>query len=1817
MINLKAKWKALLLTVSCFFVCFGIGVATVDKPLATNVTATAEGSITTYNVGMLAVDTGSNAKGIYLKRADNEAFAKTDGTWTEKLTFEAGSGTGAKLNDATLTDMAIPGTIYVVVGEAKPGDVFTIAGAFYNTNLNAKYVVTESKFMWTGSSWVGYAETYTDAQLAGYDTVTIHRLDLGTKKVIDGVFDGAGCTYQKDGNNSSTGVKFRFGYNSEDTTAGQIEIRLRGGAWEGFHFRISKGCISDINGDWLEVPLANNVNYNIELGAIDTKDGANVWVYIKINGVLVTTKTVAKSDSYNPTTTFSAFTTRSISIYADPGTKATLSVGYETQNMGAMSFVQVQSESQTNMAYFKSADGRAFISAGTDENVLWNSPFTVVPGSGTGVTLNGAAGHTVKFPGNMFVELNKKPEVNDVLIIDGTFINETLGVKYHVSKCAFQWNGSAWVEYALPSMKDYKATSIGATNDSNASALFLYPTGGIDAFPNGNDGAWKQIYTFEPGSGDGMKLGDVTLTTTDIKMPGTDFYINMGKTASKGDVFTIDGAYFNEAKGIRIVFEDCALQWNGSAWLPYVKYGEKTITITGVHEYSKLNGAYATDNYRLCLAITGGANVSGWPWFVYESGAGFKVNGTPAQLTGDVANAIQDMNGGLYFTFNGVKVGDTVSIGGVFSNAELAIRYTIPETKFVWMGNEWAPYIEYDEKTITITGVHEHSKLNGAYATDNYRLCLSIAGGANVSGWPWFVYESGAGFKVNGTPAQLTGDVANAIQDMNGGLYFTFNGVNVGDTVSIGGVFSNAKLAIRYKIPETKFIWMGSEWIPYVEFTTITLGKVVIGAGSSASAVYFDRADGGAFEITDGEWKETLTFLSGSGLGITLQNSQIAMTDIKIPNNLYVGLGTTATKGDVLKIGGTFYNTTLKVKYVIEESEFVYYGATWGYAEDKLATYDTVSLVDFGLGAEKVVEGVYNGSSLFFTPSKNNTTNSVKFRFGFNSVNTKAGEVTIRLRGGAWEGFEFKIGPVEVEKDVFKGLLTGPGMSVELQDNTYYEIEIGAIDLKDGTGVWTYLKLNGSLVATKTLVKSEYSDYTTNNISLYVSTTKVTLSDPEHVVVTYETSLGTTVAAARKNSVYTLAANAKMYNTFVGWIANGTLYPAGAEFTTAEENLTFTALEIGFEMKDGAAIRIASDATTSGIRFTTLLKETDLNALPGNYGIKSVSFGTLIMPYDYLGAGEAPNLDGKFVVGSTIIKIPSTIESGTERWEVKEGYLLYRGAMQNLNEGNYDRLFAGRGYMEITFENGEMMTVYTPFDKKENVRSIRYVAQAFQVDTSTPVAGEIRYNQLSETRKGIVNAYAAVGEIELMDYAAYAANNFLTTIAWNYPELDASNGYNNDKNIAIATQMKAAGIKVVNLTGKNLLVMTDQASIEKTRQIINFFWSQGLQTIAFAGNTRGMEEDKEGNLVFGNMPADFTQLDMPDFSDCAGFIGFMFWDEPTKEDTVMTKLADLAIEFNNVYAGSDVIYMNNLLPSYSSLFTNTTAYQNYVKEYCEKVLSKVKGEKWLSVDSYPVKADYSLDKAFLLDLGVLKTNAMEVGAHAHVALQSSGFENSQSSAKKRIPTEAEMRMQAYAAMAFGIDSISWFSYSPSGSDSETFYTFIDNNGNPVEGYEAEYQGFINVNKELAKIGAVYSAFTWKGIILGRGDYSYSKNKDYSAFSDVMNNIDSKYKLSASNTKHIASITKSEKYYNYLMGVMQDASGNEGYVLCNYNALGSKTGNKAQTITLTFKTDVSKVVIYRGGEMSEVDTTTSGANRTLDISLATGEGVIVLPSKLVQ
>ena len=1717
--KIKATLTALVMA---FGLMAGLGVAgtTVGPVESGNVVAQAEA--VTYTVNTL---TATASSATLIEAYPNDGSGKPTGNWNDTYTLVEGTGTGFCLNGKKLESGSIkqPNDFYIQLGvEAKAGDVVTIDGTFSNANTGTSFVFKNCGLLYNGSTWVAVAATQSIASLG------LHV-------------------------NSSVGAA--SGLNNQLylwPTSGTPSVQT----WD-VKFAPQTADSFKINGEPATLAEMKSTDdgifFNFPNNTIHAGD------YVTIGG---TYYCESKGTVYFITESHFQWNGSSWSVYTP------------SYNIGK---VVIASGSSATGVYLNKESGEAFEKTGT-----WDDKFQFEAGSGVGITMNGEMlPIDVAMPANSIYAYfsGYSAKEGDILTIGGTFYSESLAVKYVIEKSVFTWNGSAWVE------SDYRKYDLGkmslnwpSTKAENAKNYQLYlnqESGEALPIP---DETWNTIFTLE--SGDGIKVNGQVKTLAEIKSTDLGLFLSFAGV-NVGDVVTISGTFVLDSKTTKYTVEESKFVWNGTTWERYVASYE-----VGKLVFDKSYGEGKTNLADFNLAsgeafVLMGEAGSDYLWnlvFTVENGVGVTVNGK--------ANAgIVKVPNNLFVELSAApQVGDVLAIGGTFYNETLAVKYVIEESVFEWNGSAWEEYVE--EKIYNIGNV---AIGNGSSASAVY---FAKADGSNFdvpTGWDetfTFVAESGVGVTLNGTQINM-----NDIK-VPGTMYVALGTTATkGDVLTIGGTFYNEANKITYIITESKFEWNGSAWVKYINYKKHNVGSVFATNDSSEGAVYLAKyGENGNFDDATG-WDARFTFDAGSGVGVTLNGTQINMNDIKAPGTFYVNLGTTAKVGDMLAIGGTFYNVEYAVKYVIDYTELVWNGEKWvvAYSDSRLAEYDTISITDIGWGLEKTISGTQDNTGLSYIPSSENTTGSVKFRFGYNSADTSVGEFNVRLRGSEWQGLHFRV--------QWGGVCATNGGEIKvipLSNNTDYVIEIGAIDTADGKSIYTYIMVDGKLMFTEFLDKNAnsptqegnplFSTFNTNHVSIYVlDLAATTVTDPDHVAVTYTTENGSFVEFANKNEEYTLLSG-RTNNTFIGWAAGEELYMAGETIGRVTEAITFTAVDVDFQLDEGAAIRLASTSDESGIRFTTFIKAADLAALE-TYGITVKSYGTLIMPFDYLARGQAPNLTD-FEVGSTVLKIVSTYN------ETVGDYVVYRGAMQKLYEGNYARLFAGRGYMELTV-NGEDVIVYTPFDMEDNVRSIRSVAHKFQADTE-------EYNKVSATKKAVVEAYAANGEINLMNYAAYGNNNFLQLIAWYYPELDESNAYNNKTNIAIAQKIKAAGMTAVYLDGAHHLDLNNDKNIEKTRQIIEFFWSQRLYTIAFGSNART------------NLYIDYSTNAYPDFSDCEGFIGFLVWDEPQTDS--FNTLANFANKFESVYAGTDTTFMVNLLPSYAKEFNpgstswfdssleslDKDAYKAYVEQYCTTVLSQVDGEKWLSMDSYPVNKDKSLTANFLFDLAMLKFYAEKYDAHAHAALQSSGWTEDGNSSKNRMPTEAEMRMQAYAAMAFGIDSISWWSYSDKRED---------NQQNPTDSDEY-YTRFANVNNELANIGAVYSAFDWKGVILGAGKDNgsiFTPDEDYEAYNLVKGQI-GKYELTASDTKHLASVTTNKTNWNYLMGVMQDMNGNEGYVLCNYN---SHELDRAQTITLTFDSNVTEVIIYRGGEAKTVSVT----NKTLAIDLATGEGVIILPSKL--
>ena len=508
----------------------------------------------------------------------------------------------------------------------------------------------------------------------------------------------------------------------------------------------------------------------------------------------------------------------------------------------------------------------------------------------------------------------------------------------------------------------YTVNSLTYTNGS-ASLIEAYPN---DASGKPEVGSWDHVYTLQEGTGTGMCLNGTPLNSATMKFPN-DFYIELKTSAAEGDVFTVDGTYYNEEKDTYFVFKNCALQYKGGAWVAYVEeqpeepeveYTTHQIGALELHVNSSVGGA-SGKNDALYLQRADGGELPILTWDVaFATTDGFKVNGEVAAVE------MKSTGDGMYFGFSALKAGDVITVSGEYVCEEKTTKYVIEESKFTWNGSGWAKYIEVEYTTYEITNlsVHENSKVGGPWLSNGV-LSVSMEGGAAVpDNWPWFNYVSGAGFKVNGEAANLTGGVPNAIQDMSGGLYFQFAGVNSGDVVSIGGVFANAELGLKYIIPETEFVWDGTEWmnkneeseepdVPEITYKEYNVSELVVHLHSTAGNANANNTTLWLYGTGD-ESNAWAYYTCESGVGVLLNGEALSCNVQDFGGGLYIK-DFSVSAGDVITIGGTFVSEERATKYIIPESKFTWDGAGWAaYVEEQPEEPDVpVEYTTYELGA--------------------------------------------------------------------------------------------------------------------------------------------------------------------------------------------------------------------------------------------------------------------------------------------------------------------------------------------------------------------------------------------------------------------------------------------------------------------------------------------------------------------------------------------------------------------------------------------------------------------------------------------------------------------------------------------------------------------------------------------------------------------------------------------------------------------------------------------------------------------------------------------------
>ncbi|MBQ8885378.1 MAG: hypothetical protein IJY62_03315 [Clostridia bacterium] len=207
-------------------------------------------------------------------------------------------------------------------------------------------------------------------------------------------------------------------------------------------------------------------------------------------------------------------------------------------------------------------------------------------------------------------------------------------------------------------------------------------------------------------------------------------------------------------------------------------------------------------------------------------------------------------------------------------------------------------------------------------------------------------------------------------------------------------------------------------------------------------------------------------------------------------------------------------------------------------------------------------------------------------------------------------------------------------------------------------------------------------------------------------------------------------------------LASSEFAGVNARNATAE----FTGFAIGYptalSMKTGASVRIAA-AKTSGIKFQTNLDRATVDAVIAAKGANNVSFGTLIVPKDYLTDGVTPTFASLNKAGKKVLDVPSTgFLTATET------EYTYWGSIVDILEANYKREFVGIGYMKVVEADGTVSYTYADY-LASNARSVYTIASDALGDVNPTQEGKYQfaveggYSPYDETARGILSAYVA------------------------------------------------------------------------------------------------------------------------------------------------------------------------------------------------------------------------------------------------------------------------------------------------------------------------------------------------------------------------------------------------------------------------------------------------------------------------------------------
>lgn len=317
-------------------------------------------------------------------------------------------------------------------------------------------------------------------------------------------------------------------------------------------------------------------------------------------------------------------------------------------------------------------------------------------------------------------------------------------------------------------------------------------------------------------------------------------------------------------------------------------------------------------------------------------------------------------------------------------------------------------------------------------------------------------------------------------------------------------------------------------------------------------------------------------------------------------------------------------------------------------------------------------------------------------------------------------------------------------------------------------------------------------------------------------------------------------------------------------------------------------------------------------------------------------------------------------------------------------------------------------------------------------------------------------------------------------------------------------------------------------------------------------------------------------------------------DEPNKE--TMAKLAndELITDYKNIYG--DRKYMINLIPATAVTSRDFVDYDEMLKIYGETIMSKFENP-YICVDVYPYSKSQNPESMILYNYNKIAESAKKYNAETTFILQSStGTEFLETL------SEADMRQQAYLAIAFGADNLQYYCYAvprTKQDDGSVEYLYnhcmLNHDGTPNQ----LYHDVKTVNTEIQKFASAVLAYNWKQAIgiSGTEEQTFRvASIEYDANFEKMNLENTEHYVSATSTQDlVVSQFESEKF-------------GEAYMFVNF----ARNNGKVNAVSATFK-DCGAVAIYGGEDYSGTpEIVKLDEEGKLSLELNYGEGAFIVP-----